>query len=99
MAGEGIQGDIENDFIELYNPTTSPISINGWSVQYASATGSWSASNITPLTGTIAPHGFFLIQEAQGTGGSIKLPTPDAQGSIAMGASSGKVALVILRLQ
>jgi len=94
-GGGGNSGaTLKNDFIELYNPTTSPISINGWSVQYASATGSWSASNITPLTGTIAPHGFFLIQEAQGTGGSIKLPTPDAQGSIAMGASSGKVALV-----
>ena len=94
-GGGGNSGaTLKNDFIELYNPTTSPISINGWSVQYASATGSWSASNITPLTGTIAPHGFFLIQEAQGTGGSINLPTPDAQGSIAMGASSGKVALV-----
>lgn len=94
-GGGGNSGSTwKNDFIELYNPTTAPISINDWSVQYASATGSWSAGNITPLTGTIAPHGFFLIQESQGAGGTTNLPTPDATGSLALSGTQGKVALV-----
>ena len=28
-----------NKFVELYNPTDHAISVNGWSVQYRSATG------------------------------------------------------------
>lgn len=82
----------KNDFIELYNLSAAPVSITGWSVQYASATGSsWQKTN---LTGTIQPGHYYLIREAAGSGGSVNLPTPDATGSIAMSATAGKVALV-----
>jgi hypothetical protein len=60
-------------------------------VQYASATGtSWSE---TVLSGTLAPGHHYLIQEAAGTGGTANLPTPQVVGSLAMSATSGKVAL------
>ena len=82
----------KNDFIELHNPTDQVVSLNGWSVQYASAAGtSW---QVTPLSGSIAPKHFYLVQEAPGSGGATNLPTPDAIGTIAMGAGSGKVALM-----
>lgn len=81
-----------NDFIELFNRGTSPVNLSGWSVQYASATGStWQVTN---LAGSIAPGQFYLVQEAVGAGGTTPLPTPDATGSIAMSATAGKVALV-----
>ncbi len=82
-----------HDFIELYNRGASPININGWSVQYASAAGtSW---QVTPLTDvTIQPGQYYLIQQAQGVGGAVGLPVPDATGTIAMSATAGKVALV-----
>lgn len=81
-----------HDFIELYNPTDAPVSLSGWSVQYASATGTtW---QITELSGTIPAKGYYLIQQAQGAGGTVPLPTPDAIGTIAMAATNGKVALV-----
>jgi hypothetical protein len=68
------------------------VNVTGWSVQYASASGStWSA---TPLSGTIPPGRYYLIQEAQGAGGSVNLPAPDAVGGIPMNSSDGKVALV-----
>jgi phosphatidylserine/phosphatidylglycerophosphate/cardiolipin synthase-like enzyme len=92
-GGGGNSGSIfTNDFIELYNPADSVVSLNECSVQYASATatGTW---KVTYLNGSIAPHGFYLIQEAAGSSGTINLPFPDAIGVINMSAASGKVAL------
>ena len=84
----------KNDFVEVFNRGTVPVSLNGWSVQYASATGT-GAWTQTPLTNTtLQPGQYYLVQEAQGTGGSIDLPTPDATGTTPMAAASGKVALV-----
>ncbi|MGB4801183.1 MAG: ExeM/NucH family extracellular endonuclease [Anaerolineae bacterium] len=81
-----------NDFIELFNAGAGSINLSGWSVQYASATGtSWQVTN---LSGSLAPGHYYLIQEAQGAGGTTPLPTPDATGTIAMSGSTGKVALV-----
>lgn len=92
-SGGGNSGaTYKNDFVEIYNPTASPVDLSGWSVQYASGgSDSWSASE---LTGSIPAYGFYLVQEAGGSGGSADLPMPDAVGSIAMSTSSGKVALV-----
>jgi predicted extracellular nuclease len=66
--------------------------LTGWSVQYASSAGSsWQK---TDLNGTLQPGQYYLIQEAQGAGGTTDLPTPNASGTIAMSATAGKVALV-----
>ena len=82
-----------NDFIELFNRGASPVSVNGWSVQYASATGTtWAVTNLTNVT--IPAGGYYLVQEAQGAGGTTPLPTPDATGTIAMSGTAGKIALV-----
>ncbi len=81
-----------HDFIELYNRTAAPVDLSGWSVQYASSAGStWS---VTTLSGSIAPGGHYLVQQAAGAGGTTPLPTPDATGSTAMSGTAGKVALV-----
>ena len=92
-GGGGNSGaTFRNDFIELFNRGNTTIDLNGWSVQYAGATGtSW---QVTALSGSLAPGQFYLIEEAAGTGGTTSLPTPDATGSIAMAATAGKVALV-----
>jgi predicted extracellular nuclease len=90
-----------NDFVELFNRGTATISLDGWSIQYASATGTGnfgsSTTMITPLSGSLASGQYMLIQEAQGSGGTTPLPTPDVTDSspIAMSATGGKVALVM----
>lgn len=91
-GGGGNSGaTLKHDFVELYNRTAAPVDVTGWSVQYASSTGTtWQR---TSLTGTIAPGGHYLIQQAQGAGGTAALPTPDATGTIAMSATAGKVVL------
>jgi predicted extracellular nuclease len=92
-GGGGNSGaTLKNDFIELFNRGTNAVSVTGWSVQYASASGtSWQRTN---LSGTIQPGQYYLVQESAGSGGSVSLPTPDATGSIPMSATNAKVALV-----
>lgn len=92
-GGGGNQGaTLTHDFIELYNRGSTEIDLSTWSVQYASSAGtSWQRTN---LTGKIQPGGYFLVQEAAGTGGSQPLPKPDSTGSIPMSGSAGKVVVV-----
>ncbi len=93
-GGGGNSGaTLKNDFIELFNRTAQPVVVDGWSLQYisASGTGAW---QVTPLQGTIAPNSYLLVQEAAGNAGTTALPTPDVTGSIPMGATDGRVALV-----
>jgi predicted extracellular nuclease len=82
----------KNDFIELFNRSATAVSLDGWSVQYASSGGnSWSQ---TRLTGTLQPGQYYLVQEAAGNGAGVALPQPDATGTLAMSGTAGKVALV-----
>src|SRR4051794_11296907 len=78
-GGGGNSGaTLTNDFIELYNRGADPVSLAGWSVQYASATGtSWQVTN---LAGTIEAGHYYLVAEAQGAAGTQDLPAPDATG-------------------
>src|ERR1051325_7922569 len=83
----------KNDFIELFNRSNSPVSLAGWSVQYAATTGtSWQKTDLTAVT--LQPGQYYLVQESAGAGGTVNLPTPDASASIAMAAGAGKVALM-----
>ncbi|MDN4161678.1 ExeM/NucH family extracellular endonuclease [Nocardioides abyssi] len=82
-----------SDFIELHNPTGSAISVDGWSVQYRASGNSAAASGVTPLTGTVPAGGYYLVQQASGTGGTVDLPTPNATGGIAMSGSAFTVWL------
>ncbi len=92
-GGGGNSGaTLKNDFIELRNNGPTAVDLTGWSVQYTSSAGtSWGSR--TALSGSIPAGGFFLIQQAQGAGGTADLPTPDAVGTIAMAGTAGKVAL------
>jgi hypothetical protein len=49
---------------------------------------------VTPLNLSLDPGHYYLIQEAQGSSGTVTLPMTDATGTIAMSATAGKVALV-----
>ena len=94
-GGGGNSGaTLKNDFVELYNAGTSAVSLAGWSLQYNSSTGTgtWQVTTLPAVT--LQPGQYFLVQEAQGSAGTDALPTPDATGTIAMSATSGKVALL-----
>jgi hypothetical protein len=84
-----------HDFIELYNSGTSSQSLDGWSLQYASAaSATWAVQS---LSGTIRAKSYFLVSLNSGGSVGSALPSPvDLTGStsINLAASNGKVALV-----
>ncbi|MCW2793196.1 MAG: Endonuclease/exonuclease/phosphatase [Nocardioides sp.] len=82
----------KNDFIEIYNPTGADISVAGWSVQYRSV-ASTGVGAVTNLSGSVPAGGYYLVQEAQGAGGTTDLPAPNATGTIAMAGTGFQVWL------
>ncbi|MFJ2028283.1 ExeM/NucH family extracellular endonuclease [Streptosporangium sp. NPDC087985] len=96
FGGGGNSGaPFTNDYVELFNRSSAPVSVDGWSVQYTSATGTGNFSaNKTNLTGTLAPGQYHLVQLAAGTTASGSLPEPDSVGTTNMSGTAGKVALV-----
>ncbi len=87
----------DRDFVELFNRGSTPGSVDGWSIQYASATGSGLFSGAAPslLSGTLLPGQSLLVGLAASASGA-PLPTPWLAGNPAtnLASTSGKVALV-----
>jgi uncharacterized protein len=96
-AGGNTGATLNADFVELHNISTVPQSLNGFSIQYASATntGTWTGISALPNT-TIPAGGYYLIQMSSTGANGAALPTPDyvSTPTIAMGGANGKVALV-----
>jgi hypothetical protein len=99
-GGGNSQAPYTNDYIEIFNRGNSPVPLSGYSLQYASATGTGNlganSGQITELAGgTLLPGQHWLVQEAGGATG-VALPTPDLVDTtpINMSATGGKVAFV-----
>jgi Lamin Tail Domain len=92
-AGGGNSGaTYANDFVELFNRGSTALDLGTWSIQYASASGtSW---QVTPLSGSVQPGRYYLVQLASAAAIGAALPTPDATGTTNLANSGGKVALV-----
>jgi predicted extracellular nuclease len=91
-GGGGNSGaTFRNDFVELFNRGPAPVSLTGWSLQYGPATGTtW---QVTLLTGSIAPGGYYLVQLASQAVVGAPLPPADATGTTNLAAGAGKIAL------
>lgn len=90
-GGGNVGAPYSADFVELFNRGSTPVAVDGWTLQYAPAAATtWQT---TPLSGTMQPGANFLVQLAGGAVGSA-LPAPDATGTSNVSATSGKVALV-----
>ncbi|MCK7678076.1 ExeM/NucH family extracellular endonuclease [Corynebacterium sp. CCM 9186] len=95
FGGDGNKGAVlTSDFIELYNPTDSPVSVDGWTLQYLSAKNT--AANpgqISELTGTIAPHSHLLVRGARGAGGTVDFTADIDAPQLTLGGRAGTVVL------
>ncbi|WP_437835294.1 DNRLRE domain-containing protein [Sorangium sp. So ce1153] len=90
-----------HDFVELFNRSSGPVSLAGWSIQYASATGTGAfgatTAQLTELPAvTLQPGRYLLVQGAAGSGSGAPLPAVDVADAtpINLSGSAGKIALV-----
>ena len=94
LSGGSAGAAFKNKFVELYNPTSAPITLDGMSLQYRSATGSGAFNGVAPLTGVIPAGGYYLVQgNSNGTNGA-ELPAPDAVSTLTPSGTNGTLALV-----
>src|SRR4051794_24202820 len=75
-GGGNTSATYQNDFVEIFNATNGTISINNWSVQYASAAGNFTSS--VTLTGSLLAGQYYLVKLASGGAIGAVLPTADA---------------------
>ncbi|QJW38633.1 ExeM/NucH family extracellular endonuclease [Cellulosimicrobium protaetiae] len=94
LSGGSANAPYTHKFVELYNPTQAAIDLSGMSLQYRSATGTGAFTGVTPLTGSVAPGGYFLVQGGSNGSNGAALPTPDATGGLNPSGTTGTLALV-----
>jgi hypothetical protein len=59
LPGGEYRRPYSHDWIEIFNRSRTPVNLGGWSIQYATATGSsWLKVD---LTGTIQPGAYRLV--------------------------------------
>ncbi len=91
-AGGNSGAAYANDYVELFNRGAGAVAVDGWTLQYASASGTtWQA---TAVGGTIPAGGRYLVQLASGGVNGAELPAPDATGTSNLAVTGGKIALV-----
>jgi 5'-nucleotidase len=89
-----------NKFVELYNPTSSPVPLSGDTLQYRAPTSTVvpSGQQIFALSGTVAAHGHFLIQlpgNNASTNPGAPLPAADLSTGTAVNPGAGGGTLYI----
>ncbi|GAA4763021.1 ExeM/NucH family extracellular endonuclease [Citricoccus nitrophenolicus] len=80
-------------FVELYNPTDADISLDGWSIQYRSASGEAAPTGVIELSGTIKAGGYYLVQASSNGDTGEALPTADATGGVSFSGTNGTLVL------
>ncbi|MEO7617927.1 MAG: lamin tail domain-containing protein [Candidatus Saccharibacteria bacterium] len=95
LQTNGGTGHAGNEFIELYNPSSDDIALDGWKVQYHSSSNTdcvngWSSSPkiIVTTPAVIKSHGFYLFAA---TG---YLTTADSRFSAGLSDSAGAIRLL-----
>ena len=80
-------------FVELHNPTNSPISLDGWSLQYRSSGGEAAPTGVVTLSGSIPAKGYYLIQGNSNGSNGEALPTADATTGASFSGTKGTLVL------
>ncbi len=60
-----------DEFVELYNPTSNDINLQGWRLQRKSQTGATVENLISSMSGVIKAHGYFLVAHQTGYMGLV----------------------------
>ncbi len=82
---------VNEEFVEIHNPTPATVDVGGWKIQYKSSTGTlWSDKQTLPAGQLLLPGRYLLY------GGTAVVPAPDFPAAVApgLGNSGGHVRLV-----
>lgn len=99
LSGGSAGAAYTNKFVELYNTSDAPVSLDGWSIQYRSATGTAAPTGVAPLTGSIPAKGHFLVKGGTNSGTSTAAELPAADVTATNLNPSGTTGTVILATQ
>ncbi|TLM81217.1 ExeM/NucH family extracellular endonuclease [Pseudarthrobacter sp. NamE2] len=93
LSGGSSGAAFKNKFVELYNTSDAPVSLDGWSLQYRAATGTGVPTGVAALSGSIPAKGHYLVQG--GSNGTIgaALPAPDLVSSLNPSGTTGTIVL------
>lgn len=94
-GGGGNSGaTLNQDYVELFNAGSTPVTMSGWALQYRSATGTSSFNVVKPLaTATILPGHFYLIGASTVGSTGAALPTVDDTAAVNLSGTGGVIAL------
>ncbi|MDE8587482.1 ExeM/NucH family extracellular endonuclease [Arthrobacter sp. NQ4] len=94
LSGGSSGAAYKNKFVELYNTSDAPVSLEGWSVQYRSGTGAAAPSGVAALSGSIPAKGYYLVQGGSNGTNGADLPKPDlVAGAMNFAGASGTIVL------
>ncbi|TAK89210.1 lamin tail domain-containing protein [Patescibacteria group bacterium] len=84
----GTPANASQEFVELYNASSQPVSVDGWTIEYKSATStdvasSWSRK--ATLSGSVAGFGYYLVASSQ------LYPESDSEWSSTLSSTGGHV--------
>jgi 5'-nucleotidase len=78
LSGGSTGAAYKSKFVELYNTSDAPVSLEGWSVQYRSASGAAAPTSVASLSGSIPAKGHYLVQGGSNNGGAAGAPPADS---------------------
>lgn len=89
--GKDMETPVSHAFIELYNPTDKIISLDNWSLQYASSGNLW---KVYTLNGEIKPHSSYLVRcKAYNSDARLQIKNYDALWDIGINNKGCKILL------
>ena len=99
LSGGSPGAAYKSKFVELYNSSGAPVTLDGWSLQYRSGTGTAAPTAVAALSGSIPAKGHYLVQGGTNSATSTApaLPAPDL---VATGLNpSGTAGTLVLAKQ
>ncbi len=93
VNGGSANAPFNDKFVELFNTSDAAVSLDGWSLQYRSATGQAAPSGVTELAGSIPANGYFLVSGPGNGDTGAELPEADVVGNLNTSGTKGTLVL------
>lgn len=99
LSGGSTGAAYKNKFVELYNSSDTPVSLEGWSLQYRAASATGAPSYTGQLSGTVPAKGYFLVKGGSNSTASTAPDLPSADVSAPGFSPSGTTGTIVLSRQ